>query len=420
MCELADNKGNIWQGQKKYRLADFFDWHWDTYSQSPKTYIRPEQYDAVNAIRVCRTEKLGVEHYVCTDCGEVTEIYHSCQNRFCPTCSWKDTMKWAETIEKKMFKLPHRHVVFTLPHKLNGLIKENGKHLLNILMRESADVLKDWMASKYNIKPGIISVLHTYGEQKNFHVHVHMIVSWGGINMETKQLEQIKGEYVNFKFLQNKYRIKFEDALVEMFDNDELKHHFRTRIDFMRFLRQVNVKNWHLHLEPPMQIPTEVIRYIGRYSKRACLSEYKITKMEGDVIAFSYKDYRNKDFYGKPIVNEEELDYYDFIPRLLQHVPLKRFRLVRYYGHYAGASKIPAEYIFTEKENTETDNNIEQIQVNENSDNTQEVEDLRTCVHCHKEKKYLYTVFLKKDNTIFKVQEDRLLRNKEFREKYVA
>ena len=99
--------------------------------------IRPEQYKAVNAIRVCRTAALGVDTYVCPECGEVSEIYHSCKNRFCPTCSWRDTMLWAERVKKQMLNIPHRHVVMTLPHLLNPLIKRNGKELLNVLMKTS-------------------------------------------------------------------------------------------------------------------------------------------------------------------------------------------------------------------------------------------------------------------------------------------
>ena len=40
---------------KKHRLSDFFNRWWDEYAQHPAEYITPEQYKAVNAIRVCRT-----------------------------------------------------------------------------------------------------------------------------------------------------------------------------------------------------------------------------------------------------------------------------------------------------------------------------------------------------------------------------
>ena len=126
MCDFNPHKNTAeWHDTKKYHLSDFFNQWWDTYKQSPKEYITPEQYKAVNAMRVCRTEALGVDYYACPDCGEITKVYHSCKNRFCPTCSWQDTLKWADKIRNLMMSLPHRHVVFTLPHQLNDLIKAN-------------------------------------------------------------------------------------------------------------------------------------------------------------------------------------------------------------------------------------------------------------------------------------------------------
>jgi hypothetical protein len=173
-------------------------------------------------MRVCRTAALGVDLYACPGCGEITEVYHSCKNRFCPTCSWQDTVRWAERVKGQMLNLPHRHAVFTLPHQLIPIIKSNGKELLNILMRTAADTLKDWISHKYHLKIGIISVLHTFGETKEYHAHVHMIVSWGGTDNTTGELTAIKGEYVNYRFLQDKFRCKFEDSLIEIFDRGKL------------------------------------------------------------------------------------------------------------------------------------------------------------------------------------------------------
>lgn len=373
--------------EKKFRLADFFNQWWDTYKQSPTEYITQEQYKAVNAMRVCRTEALGVDYYACPDCGEITKVYHSCKNRFCPTCSWQDTLKWADKIKNQMLSLPHRHVVFTLPHQLNDLIKANKYELLSVLMRTTADTFKDWMAHKYNLKPGIISVLHTFGETKDYHVHVHMIVSWGGIENENKKLIEIKGKHVNYDFLKKKFRCKFEDELIAMFDNGTLKHDFSDRIKFMQFIRRINKNRWVLHLEPPMNVPTQVIRYIGRYSKRACLSEYKITGMEGETIRFRYKDYKRKDNNNKPIERELELKYWDFFPRLLQHVPLPYFRLVRYYSLYSNRLSIPQEYLYTETDEAKTENpeSWEALQIEKTGQNPLE------CSHCQIRKVYLYT-----------------------------
>jgi len=388
MCDCISHTDTPrWHSEKTYRLADFFDQQWDVYKQSPTELITPEQYKAVNAMRVCRTEALGVDYYACPDCGEITKVYHSCKNRFCPTCSWQDTLRWADRMKNQMMSVPHRHTVMTLPHQLNDLIKSNKRELLSVLMRVAADTLKDWMGHKYNIKPGIISVLHTFGETKEYHVHAHMIVSWGGIDIQTKELRTIKGEYAGYKFLKNKFRCKFEDELVAMFDNGTLQHCFSDRINFLQFLKRINQKKWIIHLEPPMDIPTQVIRYIGRYSKRACLSEYKITKMEGENISFRYKDYKTLDSNNKAVERELELNYRDFFPRLLQHVPLAYFRLVRYYGLYSNRLSIPQDYLYSDKDKAESENteDWETLQVEKTGQNP------LICSHCQTRKVYLYT-----------------------------
>lgn len=374
--------------EKGFRLATYFDLWWDIYKKSPTAFITPEQYKAVAAMRVCRTEALGIDHYVCQDCGEISKVYHSCKNRFCPTCSWKDTMQWAEKIKDQMLDIPHRHVVFTLPHKLNNLINDNKWELLSTLFKAAAEAIKDWMMYKYKLKPGIISVLHTFGETKKMHPHIHMILSWGGIN-KNYCTEEIKGEYVNYKFIQTKFRCKFEDKLVEMFDSNTLEHKFSDRMEFLKFIKRVNDKSWKVHFEPAIQIPEEVIRYIGRYSKRACLSEHKITNIEGENISFKYKDYKNLDFHGKPIVKEETLNYREFFPRLLQHVPLPYFRIVRYYGAYAPRTKAVINKMNFKKidETPETEQTEEIYEIPENP---------KICKNCNTEKTYLYTTFINK------------------------
>lgn len=379
MCNKCSHTETEETPKKKYRLADFFDSWWDTYIKDPKKFIKPEQYKAVNDILVCRTAALGVDIYVCPDCGEISEVYHSCKNRFCPTCSWKDTVIWAEKVKLRMLNIPHRHIVCTLPHSLTGLIKYNQYKLLGILMLTSADVFKDWMLSKYGIKIGIISVLHTFGERKKFHAHVHMLVSWGGIRPKYNTLKIIENEYVNYNFLQKKFRCKFEDELIAMFDKGELDNDFINRQDFMRFIKEINNNDWVLHLEPSMDTPEEVIRYIGRYSKRACISEYKITNIEGEYISFKYKDNKDRDENKKPKEKEERLHYHDFFPRLLQHVPLPYFKIVRYYGIYSNKGSIPQEYFYKkEKENTSEE---------------EKIENPKECKECGIEKKYIHTIF---------------------------
>ena len=391
MCEHHQHKEyQDFASEKKYRLADFFNMWWDDYCKKPTEFIEPEVYKAVNAMMVCRTEVLGVDYYYCPDCCEVSEVRHSCKNRFCPTCSWKDTVKWADELKKKIFNIPHRHCVFTLPHSLNGLIKRNKKDMLNILARISADIFKSWFKSKYNIKIGIVSVIHTYGEKKNAHYHIHMIVSWGGMDFDTGELVDFKGkenEYVNYNHLKKEFRRKYINELDKLFKNKELNHNFTDK-EFQIFKKKLHKNKWQIHLEPPMDTPAAVIRYIGRYSKRACLSEYKITNIEGEYLTFKYKDYADridpKDPKSKAKEKELRLHYSKFFPLLLQHVPKPYFRLVRYYDSYARFKNIPQEYKIKEDELL-----LETIEIEYQTSE----ENPKFCSACTRPKVYVNTLF---------------------------
>lgn len=302
-----------------------------------------------------------------------------------------------------MLNIPHRHVVFTIPHRLIPLIKRNESALLNMQMQVSAQTLKEWMEHKHGLRCGIISVLHTSGEPKTFHSHVHMILSWGGID-KIGTIQKVKGEYVNYEFLKAKFRYLYEHRLIELFDMGILQHDFKNRIEFMRFLKQINEKHWIIHFEPPMETPTAVIRYIGRYSKRACLSEYKITQMEGEIIGFNYKDYKLKDYHGRPIEKEKVLNYREFFPLLLQHVPLPYFRLVRYYGIYSNKGHLPREYFCQDEEQPINWESIHQAETGENP---------LVCQKCKTEKVYTHTT-LQTKTALSMIVRDRLAVNKAF------
>jgi hypothetical protein len=216
-----------------------------------------------------------------------------------------------------------------------------------------------------------------------------MILSWGGID-KNRTLRQIKGKYVNYDNLKSRFRDMFKKSLTNLFDSGKLDHDFKDINEFNQFLSRISEKRWIIHLEDPMDTPSAVIRYIGRYSKRACLSEYKITQMEGETIGFRYKDYKTKDFFGHPIEKEKVLNYRDFFPLLLQHVPLPRFRLVRYYGVYSNRGHIPREN-FSEIEDTPI--NWKSLQQSETG------QDPLFCPKCNVLKTYSYSLAENREGT---------------------
>ena len=328
--------------EKKYRLSEFFAAHWDDYVKAPKERILPEQFRAVNSIMACRTPKLGTDLYKCPGCDKEQLVYHSCRNRFCPTCGYLDTLEWSESIIRKMINKPHHHVVIMLPAGFRPLAKTNRKLMYNILMKSSSEAFLEWFKSKWGIKPGIMIVLQTHGDDKKYHVHVHMIITAGGIKKGSREYKEIdtKKWFVDYSwFCNNKFRPIFEKYLRRNYKNGKLQHNFSSKDEFETFLEKENKKNWRMHIEEPLNDVEHIVKYIGRYTKRACLSEYKITKIEGEYISFECKDYENSPDKKNPIMQELDFHYSDFFPRLLQHVPEKYFRTVRYYGLYHNMEK---------------------------------------------------------------------------------
>jgi len=94
-----------------------------------------EQIKAIRSIRLCRTPALGGCEIVCKDCGNIHYLFNSCGNRSCPICQSLKQQIWLD--KQKVLRLPvdYFHVIFTLPHELNDLIKVNQKLLYSALFK---------------------------------------------------------------------------------------------------------------------------------------------------------------------------------------------------------------------------------------------------------------------------------------------
>src|SRR5688500_2185681 len=121
-------------------------------------------------------------------------LYHSCRNRHCPHCGNHKKEQWIEARMKELLPIKYYHVVFTVPHQLNSLVMGNRKQLFNLLFMAASYTLLKFAADEQYLgaQPGIIAVLHTWGQQLSFHPNLHCIVSGGGITTEKQWKEAVK------------------------------------------------------------------------------------------------------------------------------------------------------------------------------------------------------------------------------------
>lgn len=326
--------------------------HFQAYlrSKDRKLILMDYHLEAVHKIMACQTARLGIYHFVCEGCGLMHSLPRSCKHRFCSNCGVADTHRWAEKMLGRLLDIKHHHVVATLPKGLRHIAQLNGNKLHNLLFESSSYVLKDWFEHKHEMKCGIVSVLHTNGSDLKYHPHVHMIVSGGGIVGD--KLELLSGNYIsNQQYLGRQFKRVFVTRLLNLYDKGELKvpSRIRNRIDLLKQVKDISVgcKHWVIHVEKSLEGVAKLIRYVGRYTKRSCISERRIKSVKDGEIVYEHKDYKRSKEVNQLVYKTLSLPIEAFLDRLLQHIPAPGYKVVRYYGIYATSnlSKLPDEYL---------------------------------------------------------------------------
>ncbi|MSO14677.1 Transposase for insertion sequence element IS801 [Rickettsiales endosymbiont of Trichoplax sp. H2] len=88
------------------------------------------------------------------------------------------------------------------------------------------------------------------------------------------------------------------------------------------------------------------VNYLGRYIKRPSIADSKLKHYAGNNFIFKYLDHKTDTYL------ETSLSVFDFIGRLIQHIPDVNFRMIRYYGILANRVRsklIPILYKFLGK-----------------------------------------------------------------------
>jgi len=295
--------------------------------------------NVMHRLKTCRTAAMGYHAYRCSDeaCGYVKYQYHSCRDRHCPNCGALKKQEWIEARMQELLPVKYYHVVFTLPHELNSLVLGHRKLLFKLLFDASAKTLLSFAKDPryFTALPGIISVLHTWGQQLSFHPHIHCIVSGGGITKDNKWKEAKKNKYgflFPVKGMHTVYRAKFLEALEQMIQRGEVIIPEET--DGKALINVLYHKEWIVYAKAPFGGPHAVIEYLGRYTHKVAISNHRICSIDNDMVSFEYKDYADGN-----AKKQMSLTTGEFIRRFEQHVLPKRFTKIRTYGYLGNRNR---------------------------------------------------------------------------------
>jgi hypothetical protein len=304
--------------------------------QGWKQMTAPGSHAVLSRIERCRTAGFGYHAYRCTDsdCGAMQYVYHSCRNRHCPGCGNSKKEEWIEARMKELLPVKYYHAVFTMPHQLNSLVLGNRIAIFNLLFDAASYTLMKFAGDeKYlGAQPGIMAVLHTWGQQLSFHPHIHCIVSGGGIDNNKRWKEAVKAKHKFLfptKAVQQVYRAYFLKQLQQQVDKAIITMTEEQHKDWPMLRTSLYNINWIVEFREPMGGPAQVLEYLGRYTHKVAISNHRIKCIDSDNnVTFEYKDYMDDDKKKLMTLPGEE-----FIRRYEQHILPPRFCKIRHYGY---------------------------------------------------------------------------------------
>lgn len=322
------------------KVSDVFNKYGSSYKE--KHLLPLHHHKVMNAIATCRTSVQGGHKQKCNDCGHERILFNSCRDRHCPTCQGTEQQKWVEKRQQEILPVKYFHLVFTIPSELNHLTLINKKVMYDILFKAASETISMLaLDNKYlGAKPGFITVLHTWGQNLMEHPHIHMIVTGGGITSDGKQWKQGKKNFfLPVKVMSKVFRGKFLSFLKLAYKEKNLLLEGNSKIlryekEFNNLLSALYAKPWVVYAKKPFGNIGKVFAYLGKYTHRIAISNYRIVKMEGSKVSFTWKDYADNNKQKVMILNAEE-----FIRRFLLHVLPSGFFKIRYYGLFCNRCK---------------------------------------------------------------------------------
>jgi hypothetical protein len=242
-----------------------------------------------------------------------------------------------------LLPVPYFHLVFTLPHALNALVRANRRRLYGLLFRAAAATVRTFAFDPRHLgaEPAVTMVLHSWGQTLAEHYHVHCIVSGGGLSLDGKSWVSLPTGKRNkrrrpFLFpvaaLSRLFRGKLLAALGRARRRGELRFAgqsapladaapWQALIDHLRCTASV------VYAKRPFGGPEPVLKYLCRYTHRVAISNRRILFIGDGVVRFAYRDYADRSRR-----KEMTLVATEFLRRFLQHIVPKGLMRIRHYG----------------------------------------------------------------------------------------
>jgi hypothetical protein len=260
-------------------------------------------------------------------------LYNSCRNRHCPKCQSLEQARWVEQQVRDLLPVHYFHVVFTVPACLQPLFVRDRRQSYALLLAAVWETLREVCRRRPGATPGAIAVLHTWSQTLTDHIHLHCIVTGGGVALEGTRWVSSSAHYLfPVQALSVMFRGKFLAGLKALFDAGQLEFHGQLAAlakpsQFATLIREAAAPEWVVYAKRPFAGLKQVLAYLSRYTHRVAISNRRLIWADGQNVTFAYKDYTDAAKQKTMTLSTEE-----FVRRFCLHILPERFVKIRHYG----------------------------------------------------------------------------------------
>ena len=319
-------------------VAQIFRRHGPEYRKNQRL-SRPQR-QALRDIEQCRTARRGGHLDVCSQgCGYSAISSNSCRNRHCPKCQSLQQARWLAARRERLLPTRYFHLVVTLPHELKLLARFNPALMFNLLFESASQALLQ-LARDYEglqAQVGFTAVLHTWDQDLNFHPHLHLVVTGGGLSPDGGRWVAARNSFLlPVRALSKIIRGKFLEALEKAFREGRLRGRVACLEDpgqCQRLIRKLRRKKWVVYAKGAFGGSPKAYHYLSRYTHRVAISNHRLVSLAEGKVSFRARDNSRPGHQRLVTITAPE-----FIRRFLRHVLPPRFVKIRHYGLMAPAN----------------------------------------------------------------------------------
>jgi len=233
-----------------------------------------------------------------------------------------DAHDWIEARMEEALPVPHFHVVFNVPQRIQELVRKHKRLLYPVTMRAAALALLEIGADRAYLggEVGVLTTLHTWSRTLIYHPHVHCLVTAGGVDARGRWKAAPKARLAPQEVLAKRFRSHLLDLITKALDRAPVPS-------------SDPLSAWPVFIELATPSTETALRYLAKTLYSGPFSEHQLDAVTDTGLVFHYHD---RDGGRRRKVH---LEGSEFLRRFLQHVWPSGIHRVQYHGLWSRRSR---------------------------------------------------------------------------------